>query len=165
MVLGILYLSQTIWMFSNISCSVGMARNWSRISGLIIASTNLIWQWVGISEKRFLLVQQTIDSWLRAPWNNPFHPLEVSTSKDVKTQTHYLLRGEREAALIRFLQIPPEQISDPCHIILGKAEGVLELAIRNTKAVRTLSIPPCICLFYLMNMSEKLNTWAPFQCD
>ena len=87
----------------------------------------------------------------------------MSTSKDVKTQTHNLLRGEREATLIRFLQIPPEQISDPCHIILGEAEAVLELLIRNTIAVRTLSIPPYICLFDLMKMSEKSNTSAPFQ--
>ena len=42
---------------------------------------------------------------------------------------------------------------------------VLKLSIRNIKAARTLSIPPYICLFDLMNMSEKSNTWAPFQRD
>ena len=40
---------------------------------------------------------------------------------------------------------------------------VLKLPIRNIKAVRTLSIPPYICLFDLMKMSEKSNTSAPFQ--
>ena len=52
----------------------------------------------------------------------------------------------------------PDHSMDKSNLIV-----VLKLPIRNIKAVRTLSIPPYICLFDLMKMSEKSNTSAPFQ--
>ena len=87
-------------------------------------------------------LEKIVNRGLRAASDDPLTSVEVSTPEDIERQTCNLFRGERKTKVVFFLQITPNQFSDPSNILFGKPEPFLELFIRYFKPIRAISIPP-----------------------